>query len=286
MTKNNSSRYQLKLKWLRLKRNKMALMGMVTIVLFFIIGIFGPYIAPYDPLEEDLGKIQAGISAENLLGCDQIGRDILSRIIYGCSVTMKIGLISVLMGLFFGTAIGAIGGYYRGKVDAVCVFFADVLFAFPGLLLALAIVATIGTGVTGVIIATGFSSIPQFIRVARSVVLTECQRDYVLAARAIGENDFSIILRYVLPNCLAPIVVLMMLRIGVIILIASSLSFLGLGIQPPTPEWGSMLAQGRGYLQVAPHITLFPGLCIMIVVLAFNLFGDGLRDALDPRMKL
>ena len=273
-------------KWVRLKRNKMALIGMVIILACVMTALFAPRLAPYDPLEENLDKIQAGISRENWLGCDQIGRDILSRIIYGCAVTMKIALISVLMGLIFGTAIGAIGGYYRGKVDAAGVFLADVLFAFPGLLLALAIIAAVGTGLTGVIIATGFSSIPQFIRVTRSVVLGESQRDYVVAARAVGENHFSIMIRYVLPNCLAPIVVLMMLRIGVIILIASSLSFLGLGVQPPMAEWGSMLAQGRGYLQVAPHITIFPGLCIMIVVLAFNLFGDGLRDALDPRMKL
>jgi peptide/nickel transport system permease protein len=274
------------LMWLRLSRNRMAIVGLVIIALFICTALLAPYLAPYNPLKQNLLLISQGPSAKHWLGCDQVGRDIFSRIIYGTAVTFKIALTSVLMGLFLGTAIGALGGYYGGKVDAGVVFLADILLAFPGLLLAIAIVAAVGTGLGAVIIATGFSTIPQFIRVTRSVVMGEKERDYVLAAQAIGENHRSIITRYILPNCIAPIVVLLTLRVAAIILIASGLSFLGLGVQPPTPEWGAMLAEGRGYLQKAPHIAMFPGLAIMIVVLAFNLLGDGLRDALDPKMKI
>jgi peptide/nickel transport system permease protein len=270
----------------RLKRNKIAIAGMVILLVFAATGMFAVHIAPYDPLKQDLNQIRAGISGDHWLGCDQVGRDILSRIIYGSSVTLKIALISVAMGLFVGTAIGTVGSYYGGRLDAAVVFLADVLLAFPGLLLAIAIIAAVGTGLTGVILSVGFSSIPQFIRLSRSVVLGEKERDYVVAARAIGESNLSIMVRYILPNCLGPILVMVTLRTAVIILVAAGLSFLGLGVQPPTPEWGAMLSEGRGYLRAAPHITIFPGLAIMTVVLALNVLGDALRDALDPRMKV
>ena len=278
------SRWQLT--WVRLLRNRMALVGLSVIALFLFTALLAPLFAPYDPLKQDLLSIRAGISSEHWLGCDQVGRDVLSRILFGTSVTLKIALISVLIALIFGTAIGSIGGYYGGKADAGIVFLTDVLLAFPGLLLAIAIVAAVGTGLASVILAAGFSSVPGFIRITRGVVMGEKERDYVLAARAIGESNLSIIIRYILPNCIAPIVVLLTLRLATIILTTSGLSFLGLGVQPPTPEWGAMLAEGRGYLQQAPHIAMFPGLAIMMVVLGFNLLGDGLRDALDPRMKI
>ena len=277
---------QWRLTWIRFRRNRMAMVGMVIILLSILIALLSPYLAPYNPLKQDLQSIGAGISREHWLGCDQVGRDILSRILCGTPITLKIGLISVILGLILGTVIGAIGGYYGGKTDAVVVFFTDVLFSFPGMLLAIAIVAAVGAGLGAVIIAAGASSIPQFIRITRGVVMAEKERDYVLAARAIGEGNLSIIGRYILPNCLAAILVLLTVRIATIILIVSGLSFLGLGVQPPTPEWGAMLAEGRGYLQKYPHIAMFPGLAIMIVVLAFNLLGDGLRDALDPKMKI
>jgi peptide/nickel transport system permease protein len=278
------SRWQLT--WFRLWRNRMALVGLFIIALFLFTALLAPLFAPYDPLKQDLLSIRAGLSAHHWLGCDQVGRDVLSRILFGTSVTLKIALTSVLIALIFGTAIGSIGGYYGGKADAGIVFLTDVLLAFPGLLLAIAIVAAVGTGLASVILAAGFSSVPGFIRITRGVVMGEKERDYVLAARAIGESNLSIIIRYILPNCLAPIVVLLTLRLATIILTTSGLSFLGLGVQPPTPEWGAMLAEGRGYLQQAPHIAMFPGLAIMMVVLGFNLLGDGLRDALDPRMKI
>jgi peptide/nickel transport system permease protein len=270
----------------RLWRNRMALVGLFIIAAFLFTALLAPLFAPYDPLKQDLLSIRAGISSKHWLGCDQVGRDVLSRILFGTSVTLKIALTSVLIALILGTAIGSIGGYYGGKADAGIVFLTDVLLAFPGLLLAIAIVAAVGTGLTSVILAAGFSSVPGFIRITRGVVMGEKERDYVLAARAIGESNLSIIIRYILPNCLAPIVVLLTLRLATIILTTSGLSFLGLGVQPPTPEWGAMLAEGRGYFQQAPHIAMFPGLAIMMVVLGFNLLGDGLRDALDPRMKI
>jgi len=288
MNKDVSSqrKTQWRLTWIRFRRNRMAMVGMIIIFLFILTALVAPYIAPHNPLKQDLHLIGAGISKEHWLGCDQIGRDILSRILFGTPITLKISIISVLLGLILGTVIGAIGGYYGGKTDALVVFFTDVLFSFPGMLLAIAIVAAVGVGLGAVIIAAGASSVPQFIRITRGVVMAEKERDYVLAARAIGEGSLSIIGRYILPNCLAAILVLLTVRIATIILIVSGLSFLGLGVQPPTPEWGAMLAEGRGYLQKFPHIAMFPGLAIMVVVLAFNLLGDGLRDALDPKMKI
>jgi peptide/nickel transport system permease protein len=206
--------------------------------------------------------------------------------VHGAKITLGICSLAVLMGFSVGTLIGMIGGYYGRKIDVIVVYLTDVLLAFPGLLLAIAVVAAIGPGITGVIVASGFSSIPQFIRITRGIVLSEKEKDYVIAARAIGESSTAIMGRYILPNCVPPLVVLLTMRMGVIILIAAGLSFLGLGAQPPLPEWGAMLSEGREYLVTAPHISIFPGLAIMILVLAFNLLGDGLRDALDPRMKL
>jgi len=284
--KDNRGESQVAFTWRRFRRNKLALLGMVMILINAVIAVFAPYIAPYDPLEQNFQKLRAPISAEHWFGCDQMGRDVFSRIVFGALLTLGIASLAVLMGFFAGTLIGMMGGYYGGGVDVVVVYLTDILLAFPGFLLAIAVVAAIGPGFTGVILASGFSSIPQFIRIARGAVLVEKEKDYVLAARAIGESNTSIIMRYIFPNCLAPVVVLLTLRMAVVVLIASGLSFLGLGAQPPAPEWGAMLSEGRGYLQTAPHISIFPGLAIMNLALAFNLFGDGLRDALDPRMKL
>lgn len=230
--------------------------------------------------------MRKSISAAHWFGTDQLGRDIFSRIIVGAGITLRISFSAVFLGLIVGVCIGMLGGYYGNKIDLVVSYITDILLAFPGLLLAMAIVSITGPSVTGVVLAVGLSSIPQFVRMTRGVVLSEKEKDYVMAARAIGENSLNIMLRYILPNCLAPLTVLTTLRMAVVVLIASGLSFLGLGVQPPTPEWGAMLNEGRSYLQTAPLLSLFPGLTIMFLVLAFNLLGDGLRDALDPRMKL
>ncbi len=286
MNKNNDEERQIIVIWRRLKRNRLAVVGLITILLIILIAIFGSIIAPYDPMKLNFRSINEGISTSHLLGTDQVGRDIFSRILHGARFTLLIAFSAVLIGLFIGSLIGMIGGYYGGKVDLLVVFLTDILLAFPGLLLAIAIVAAIGAGITGVILASGFSSIPQFIRITRGVVLLEKEKDYVMAAHGIGESNTAIMWRYILPNCIPPIVIITTLRMAVVILITAGLSFLGLGAPPPLPEWGAMLSDGRGYLVTAPHLTIFPGLAIMILVLAFNLFGDGLRDALDPRMKL
>jgi peptide/nickel transport system permease protein len=285
MSKKENTTSQLTLTWRRLRRNKMAVVGLVIIAFIILVAILAPYAAPHDPLKQDFRMLRKSISAQHWFGTDQLGRDILSRIICGAGITLKIAFSAVLIGFAIGTIIGLIGGYYGNKIDLAILYVTDILLAFPGILLALAVVAILGPSVIGVVVAAGFSSIPQFIRMTRSVVLSEKQKDYVMAARATGENNTSIMLRYILPNCLAPLMVLFSLRLAVVVLIAAGLSFLGLGVQPPSPEWGAMLNEGRAYLQTAPLISIFPGLAIMILVLAFNLLGDGLRDALDPRMK-
>jgi peptide/nickel transport system permease protein len=276
----------LMVKWRRFRRNRLAMMGVVIILIIIAAGVFAPNLSPYDPRKQNLRMMNKPPSAEHWFGCDQMGRDIFSRILYGAAITLYISGAAVAMGLIVGSTVGIIGGFYGGKIDLLLTYVTDILLAFPGFLLAIAVVAAIGPGLTGVIIAAGFSSIPQFIRIARGAALGEKEREYITAARAIGENNLSIITRYLLPNCVAPLVILGTLRMAFVILIASGLSFLGLGAQPPSPEWGAMLSEGRAYLQTAPHSSIFPGLAIMILVLAFNLFGDGLRDALDPRMKL
>ena len=285
MSKKENTTSQLTLTWRRLRRNKMAVVGLIIIAFIILVAIFAPYVAPHDPLKQDFRMLRKSISTQHWFGTDQLGRDILSRIICGAGITLKIAFSAVLIGFAIGTIIGLIGGYYGNKIDLAILYVTDILLAFPGILLALAVVAILGPSVIGVVVAAGFSSIPQFIRMTRSVVLSEKQKDYVMAARATGENNISIMLRYILPNCLAPLMVLFSLRLAVVVLIAAGLSFLGLGVQPPSPEWGAMLNEGRAYLQTAPLISIFPGLAIMILVLAFNLLGDGLRDALDPRMK-
>lgn len=285
---NNTHRQsgQLALVWRRLRRNKLAIVGMAIICAIVVVGFLAPYIAPHDPLKQNFRKLRQPISAAHWLGCDQVGRDILSRILHGAVITLRIGTLAILIGLACGTCMGMLGGYYGGQVDVGVVFLTDILLAFPGLLLALAVIAVLGPGIASVILACSFSSIPQFIRITRGMVLAEKEKDYVTAAHSIGESNRAIMFRYILPNCLPALIVLLTLRMAIIILIASGLSFLGFGAQPPSPEWGAMLSEGRMYLQTAPHVAIFPGLAISILVLAFNLLGDGLRDALDPRMKI
>ena len=284
--KARPQRGQLALVWRRLRRNRLAIVGLAIIITIVVVGFSAPHIAPYDPLKQNFRKLLQPLSAEHWLGCDQVGRDVLSRILHGAAMTLEIGLLAILIGLAFGTFLGLLGGYYGGLVDGCVVYLTDILLAFPGLLLALAVIAVLGPGMTSVILACSFSSIPQFIRVTRGMVLAEKEKDYVTAAISIGERNHAIMFRYILPNCVPALIVLLTLRMAIIILIASGLSFLGFGAQPPSPEWGAMLSEGRMYLQTAPHVAIFPGVAISILVLAFNLLGDGLRDALDPRMKI
>ncbi len=272
--------------WARLRRNPVAMAGGGVVLLLLLVSATAPLIAPYDPSALNLSNTLAGPSAAHLLGTDTHGRDVLSRIIYGAGISLRIGFFGMLLGCLVGVALGLVSGYRGGWVDNLIMRLVDVQLAFPGLLLALCIIAIIGPGLENVIVAVGVFSVPTFARVTRAEALTLKQRDYVLAAKMLGAGDGRIMIQHLLPNALAPILVIATLRVATAILTAASLSFLGLGAQPPSPEWGAMLSDGRQYLTIAPHVATFPGLAILIIVLAFNLLGDGLRDALDPRLRV
>lgn len=268
-----------------MRQQKLAILGLVVILCFTLVAIFAPYLSPYDPYEMDLLGMRGGPDPQHLLGRDELGRDILSRIIWGARISLFIAMLSISISSVIGTLMGTISGYFGGKPDHFIMRGVDVMLAFPGILLALSLVSFMGPGIKSTIIALGIATIPRFARVSRGSVLAVKENVFVEAARALGSSDGAIILKHILPNCLAPISVEFSLRIAAIILLASGLSFLGLGVQPPTPEWGAMMSTGRAYLRVAPHIITFPGIAIMLAVLGFNLLGDGLRDALDPRLK-
>jgi len=271
--------------WRRLKRNHAAIVGGIIVLLFVTIAILAPWIAPYPPNEGDLAKRLNPPSWEYLLGTDPLGRDLLSRVIYGARISLQIQVIAVSIAMVIGTLLGMIGGYYGGKMDHLIMRLMDILLAFPGIFLAIAIIAVLGPGLTNLMLAAGIYSIPQFARIVRGSVLSLKEKEFIEAARAIGENDFNLLFRYLLPNSIAPIIIQTTLRMATVLLTASGLSFLGLGVQPPTAEWGAMLSNARAYLITAPHVATIPGLAIMVVVMGFNLFGDGLRDSLDPRLR-
>jgi peptide/nickel transport system permease protein len=269
----------------QLKKNKMAMIGGYIIAFYLLVAIFGPFIAPYDPLGIDLMNKLQPPSLEHLMGTDDKGRDVLSRIMHGAQLSLTVGIVSVLIGAFFGIILGLVAGYYGKWVDTTISRIIDVLLAFPGLLLALAIVSALGPSLINVMIAVGVFSIPTFARIVRGSTMAAKNLEYVDAIRALGAKDMKIIFVHILPNILSPIIVQGTLRLATAILTAAGLSFLGMGAQPPSPEWGAMLSSGRNFLWTAPHIATFPGLAIAFIVMGLNLFGDGLRDALDPRMK-
>ncbi len=272
-------------------RNKTAVAGMIIIAIFILIAIFAPYISPHDPVETSLyDQLKPpvwyeGGTAKNLLGTDDLGRDILSRLIYGARISLLVSVISVSLAFFFGTLIGAISGYKKGWIDNIVMRLMDIILSFPYILLAIVIVAYLGPGLENAMIAIGITYIPRFARIVRGSVLEECEKDYVTAARAIGAKEFRIIFLAILPNCLGPLIVQTTLNFASAILDAAALSFLGLGAQPPTPEWGAMIAQSRSLILRASWVMTLPGLAILFAVLGFNLLGDGLRDALDPRLR-
>jgi peptide/nickel transport system permease protein len=271
--------------WRRLKRNRAAIVGGIIVLLFVSIAILAPLISPYPPNEGDLKKRLEPPSKEYLLGTDPLGRDLLSRVIYGARISLQIQVVAVFIAMVIGTLLGMVGGYYGGKFDHLIMRLMDILLAFPGIFLAISIIAVLGPGLTNLMLAAGIYSIPQFARIVRGSVLSLKEKEFIEAARAVGENDFNILFRYLLPNSMAPIIIQTTLRMATVLLTASGLSFLGLGVQPPTAEWGAMLSNARAYLITAPHVATVPGLAIMLVVMGFNLFGDGLRDSLDPRLK-
>ncbi|WP_280771129.1 nickel transporter permease [Salipaludibacillus daqingensis] len=271
--------------WRKLKTNRVAMAGGILILFFILVSFIGPLLTSLDPNSPDVSSRLQSPSSEHWFGTDNHGRDIFTRIIHGMSITLYIGFSSVAIGMVVGVFIGIMAGYYGKRTDAILMRIMDVFLAFPGILLALGIVAVLGGSINNVIIAIAIFSIPVFARIVRGSTLSVKKLEYIDAVRALGASDARIIFRHILPNILSPIIVQATLRVATAVLTASGLSFLGLGAQPPTPEWGAMLAAGRNYMWEYPHIALFPGLAIVAVVLAFNLFGDGVRDALDPKIK-
>lgn len=258
----------------------------IFVLLLIVIAVLAPYLAPFDAENYfDYDRLNEGPSALHWLGVDALGRDILSRILLGARISLAAGIFSVLAGMVIGTLLGLLAGYYEGLWDRIIMRICDVLFAFPGILLAIAVVAIMGSGMANVIVAVAIFSIPAFARLVRGNTLVLKQQTYVESARSIGASDATILLRHILPGTFSSIVVYFSMRIGMSIITAASLSFLGLGAQPPMPEWGAMLNEARSDMVTAPHIALFPSLAIFLTVLAFNLLGDGLRDALDPKLR-
>lgn len=266
-------------------KRKPAVVGLAIIVILVGLAIFGPRIAPYSPAAQDYDRILETPSRLHLFGTDNLGRDILSRILYGARLSLMVGASGVLGGALAGIPLGLTAGYYGGWYDSAVMRVLDVLLAFPGILLAIGIIALLGPGLPNVVIAIAVFGVPIFARLVRGSVLQIKARDFVQAAKAAGASDLRILVLHVLPNVLAPIVVMLTLRTAQAILIASSLSFLGLGAVPPTPEWGAMLADGRSYITTYPHVGTFPGAAIFLTVLGLNLLGDGLNDMLDPRLR-
>jgi peptide/nickel transport system permease protein len=270
----------------RLLRSRSALVGGGVLAVIVLAALAAPLISPFDPIKTNQRLSLEAPSLGHLMGTDRFGRDIFSRVVWGGQISLPIGLVAVGIGLLFGVSVGLVAGYYGGWVDAVSMRMVDLLLAFPGILLALAIIAILGGSLTNLMIAVGVSAIPDYVRITRGTVLSLKQREFVLAARVIGCRGPTIMLRHILPNVMAPLIVLATLGMATAIITGSALSFLGLGIKPPTPEWGNMLAEGREFLQHAWWVAFFPGAAIMLTVLSINLLGDGLRDALDPRMRV
>lgn len=271
--------------WRRFLRQKVALVALAFILALVATAVLAPWVAPYDPTEPDYMNVLQGPSALHWAGTDTYGRDIFSRIIWGARISLTMGFLSVTLGALGGVGLGIVAGYRGGWIDSAVMRLCDLLLAFPGILLAIAVIAILGPGITNVIYAVAVFSIPVFARLARGTTLQLKQTVYVDAARAVGVSDSVIMLRHILPGTLPNVIVYFSMRIGTSILTAAALSFIGLGAQPPSPEWGAMLADGRSYMGVADHLTLFPGIAIFLTVLGFNLLGDGLRDALDPKLR-
>jgi peptide/nickel transport system permease protein len=271
--------------WRRFRKNKIALVGLGIVVFFILLAIFVPLLAPYDFKEQNLAERLQPPSSEHFFGTDDFGRDIFSRVIYGARISLWVGFFSVLGSVIVGSLLGIIAGYYGRWIDSIISRLFDIMLAFPSILLAIGIVAVLGPSLQNALIAIAVINIPNFGRLIRSRVLSIKQEEYVMAAKAIGMSDMRILFHHILPNSMAPIIVQGTLAIATAIIEAAALGFLGLGAQPPNPEWGKMLADSKDFLTQAPWTMIFPGLAIMLTVLGFNLMGDGLRDALDPRMK-
>lgn len=289
--KNPQDRHPFLDQMSQLWRNKTAVVGLILVSFFFTAAIFAPLISPHNPNETSLyDQLKPPVwhdtgTKKNILGTDDLGRDILSRLIYGARVSLLVSMVSVGLAFVLGTFFGSLAGYYKGKLDSFIMRIMDIILAFPYLLLAIVVVAYLGPSLENAMMAIGITYVPRFARIVRGSVLEECGKDYVTAARSIGARDLRIIFLAILPNCLGPLIVQTTLSFASAILDAAALSFLGLGAQPPTPEWGAMIARSRSLILRASWVMTFPGIAILFAVLGFNLFGDGLRDALDPRLR-
>ena len=303
ITKKDSSKIikynKGKIYWKRVKqfikeliRCRTAFLGAIIVLSFILIAIFAPFIAPNDPLKANIiNRLRPPFWMERgnitfLLGADEIGRDILSRIIYGARVSILVGLVTVAISGFLGTLLGSFAGYFRGRFDAILSRFADLLLSFPYLIFAIFLMSIVGPGFFNLIVILCFKSWVNFFRLSRGEMISEKTKEYVEAAQALGESDVKIIFKEILPNIIHSLLVLATLRVGFFIILEASLSFLGLGIQPPTPAWGSMINSGRAYMLSAWWVSTIPGIALLILVLSINLLGEGLRDILDPRLKL
>ncbi len=271
--------------WMRLKKNKMALVGLVILIILAVVAIFAPLIAPSDFAKQNLRETFRFPSMQHIFGTDEFGRDILSRVIYGARISLLIGFIVVGISLIIGGFLGAIAGFYGGFIDNFVMRLMDMILAIPSLLLAIAIIAALGPGLINLMIAVGIANIPGYARTVRAAVMSIKNMEYIEAARASGSSDLRIILKHTLPNSMAPIIVQSTLGVAHAILTAAGMSYIGLGVGPPIPEWGAMLSGGRLYIRDYAYMSIFPGIAIMITILALNLLGDGLRDALDPKLK-
>lgn len=265
--------------------NRTALLGAAILLLIALLATVGPIVSPYDPETPSLADRLQGPSAAHIMGTDELGRDMATRIAHGARISVALGFLAVALAAVLGVPVGLAAGYFGGRIDILIQRTVDVLLTLPSIVLAIILAAVLGTGVQSVVLAVGISSLPVYARLARAVALTLRSRDYIAAARVLGATDTRILAKHLLPNALPPIIVQASLGVGAAILVASSLGFLGLGVQPPMAEWGAMLSRGRTFITSAPQVIAFPGVAIALTVLAFNLLGDGLRDALDPRLQ-
>ncbi|MDR0857581.1 MAG: ABC transporter permease [Oscillospiraceae bacterium] len=281
----NKKRSRLLEIWHQLKKNKLAVVALIVLVLLFLVAVAAPLLAPYLYSTQNAKLSNAGPSAEHLLGNDKLGRDILSRLIYGSRQSLSMGVAAVAIAATLGIALGAVSGYFGGWVDGLSMRLLDIYQAIPMFLLCVALAAIMGPSLTNAIIALGIGTVPGFARIMRASVLTVREKEFVEAARAINAGNGRIIMKHIVPNAIGPLIVQITMGVGSCILAGSALSFIGLGVQPPIPEWGALISDARSVMREHPTHALYPGICVMISVLACNLLGDGLRDALDPRLK-
>ena len=283
--KKNKKRSQFGEVWHRLKKNKIAVASLIVLILLFLTSALAPVLAPYNYDQEDFNASFAAPSKEHLLGTDRLGRDILSRLLYGSQQSLKIGIYSTAFAAVVGIILGALAGYYGGRIDNLIMRFLDVYQGIPMFLLCVTLAAVLGPSLRNAIIAIGISSVPGYARMMRASILTVGEMEYIEAARAINATDKRIILKHIIPNAISPLIVMITMSMGSSVLAGAGMSFIGLGVQAPIPEWGAMISDARSFLRGHGELALYPGICVIITVLAFNLLGDGLRDALDPRLK-